>query len=300
MNEDPSDFNPNLGNVVSDVWEILDGLDSSSFNVATLLTIDAPAFLRRAIKNKIPITLIKALMDRLPEKDYHRSGDPQVFLRHGYLTGAASMRPFGKVLDPSWGINNHQYDYTDKLENLSVRFLDKVKKAKDSGKEVYLVSHSKGSLIGLLAYQKLPDHFDMIVTMAVPIYGSEMANKYSKRLFLPPIINLREFRTDNPTLRELRERGIPENAPILNLYSDIDEFIKPSANARLPDQENITNLIIPKIKHNEFLYDSLVHQVTRLFLHGMAIDRKFPGRLDYALKYRETARIEELVRVNGI
>ena len=69
MNENPSDFNPNLGNVVSDVWEILDGLDSSSFNVATLLTIDAPAFLRRAIKNKIPITLIKALMDRLPEKD---------------------------------------------------------------------------------------------------------------------------------------------------------------------------------------------------------------------------------------
>lgn len=295
--------NPNLGSYVSDAVEILSGMDSSGFNLASLLTVDAPEFARRAIRNRVPLTLVHALIDRIPGKDYHReaktSDNPVVFLRHGYWTGAASMKGFGKVLDPAWGINNHQYDYTDYLPELADRLLNKVEKEKKSGNDVYVIAHSKGALVALYAYQQEPDLFDKIVTMATPFKGSEMADKYWWiTLPFPPYVTLREFSPNNKMLLEMNRKGLPDNAQILNFYTNTDEFIKPFDKSKLPDQENVRNVLIPKIKHNAFLYDPVVQQMTRFFLYGFNFNGLTLERISNQLSREQEARLDKIVRVN--
>ncbi len=304
-------FNPNLGDYFTakdDALGILRGLSSSSFNLASLLTVDYPELLRRHLRNRMPIAVIKYLLDSLPTKDYHHEGNPVIFLRHGYLTGAASMKPLRKGFGPEWGINSHQYDFSANLQDLAGRFLKKVEVAKAAGKEVHVLGHSYGGLISLHACQQNPKAFDRILTMAVPYHGSKMADKYWLPLLLLPVlfppsfilpsIDVRKFRTDDQNLAEFRRKGLSENVPILNLYSNKDEYVKPWENAKLPEQDNVTNICIPGISHNQFIYDSLVHQIAKMFLNGLDMDYRMPNRLDQALGFKQTARIEELVRVN--
>ena len=306
-------FNPNLDGYFStkdDALGVLRGLSASGISVANLLTRDYPEFVRRILRNKVPLALIKNLVDQLPAKDYNHDGNPVIFQRSGYLTGASSMKHFSRVFGPEWGINSHQYDFSDNLQDLSDRLLVKVEKAKDDGKEVHLLAHSYGALIGLQGYQKRPELFDKILTMAVPYQGSRMADKYWLPLLLLPLlfppslilpsIDVRKFRTDDQNLTDFRDKGLPENVPILNLYSDADEFVKPWRNAKLPEQSNVTNLCIPGISHNQFIYDPLVHQLANLFFNGIEMDYRMPDRLDQALKFKKTTRIEELVRVNRL
>ena len=302
--------NPNLDGYFGDALGIVGGLSSSGISVANLLTRNYPEFVRRILRNKVPVDLVKALMDRLPAKDYHREGNPELFSRHGFLTGAASMKYLGQAFPPPWGINSHQFDFSDNLLDLSDRLLPKIEKAKNEGKEVDFLGHSFGGLIGLHAYQQNPEAFDRILTMAVPYRGSEMADKYWLPLLLLPIIfppslllpsiDVRKFQTDDPILADFRSRGLPENVPILNLYSDGDEFIKPYTHSLLPEQSNVTNLCIPGIKHNHFIYDPIVREISRMFLNGMDVGYRMPDRLDCALGFKQTARIEELVNVNSL
>ena len=300
-------FNPNLSNYFTeagkDALGILAGLNSSTFNVASLLTVDAPEFARRVIKNRVPLTLIHALIDRIPGKDYNRPGAdpdaPVVFFRHGYWTGAASMKGFGKTLGKDFGIDNHQYDYTDYLPDLADRFLNKVEKVKAAGKEVHVIAHSKGALVALYAYQQKPELFDKIVTMAVPFQGSEMADKYWwVTLPFPPYISLREFSPNNLILSKMKRKGLPENAQIINFYTDTDKFIKPFENAKLPEQDNVNNILIPGIRHNAFLYDAIVQQFARFFLNDFPFDDRLFDRVDLQLHGKETARLEEIILVN--
>ena len=304
--------NPNLGSYFTvakeDALGILGGLGSSGINVASLLTLDLPEFMRRRLRNKIPFDLVKVLIDRLPAKDYNYEGNPEVFLRCGYLTGASAMHSLRKAFGPSWGINSHQYDFYDNMGSLSDRLLVKVERAKNDGKEAYLLGHSFGGLIGLQAFQKKPELFDKIVTMAVPYHGSEMADKYWRLLLLLPLIcppalllpsiDVRKFKTSDPELAEFRRKGLPEDVPILNICSDGDEYVKPWGHGRLPEQNNVTNIRVPGVSHNGFLYNPMVREIARMFLNGEEMDYRMPDRLDRALGFKQTARIEELVRVN--
>ena len=304
------EINPHLDGYFADARGVLEGLSSSVPSVGNLLTRDYPEFIKRVLRNKVPIDLVKALMDRLPEKDYHREGNPKLFSRHGFLTGAASMKYLGQAFPPPWGINSHQYDFSGNLSDLSGRLLPKIEDAKNAGEDVHFLAHSFGALIGLHAYQQRPELFDRILTMAVPYHGSEMADKYWLPLLLLPIIfppslllpsiDVRKFKTTSPVLADFRNKGLPEDAPILNLYSDGDEFIKPYTHALLPEQSNITNLCIPGIKHNHFIYDPLVREVAKMFLNGMDMGYRMPDHLDQALSFKQTARIEELVLVNDL
>jgi hypothetical protein len=303
----PDCDNPNLGDYLlldesglrTDLIGLFRGLGPSVISMLTLATVDSPEFVKRFIRNKVPIDLIKTLMDHLPAIDYHREGDPDLFMRPGFLTGAASAKYLGQAFPAPCGINSHQYDFSDGLLDLSDRLLPKVKKTKDVGKTVHFLGHSYGALIGLQAYQKQPKLFDRILTMAVPYHGSEMADRYGGLLSLLPIVDVRKFSTTDPVLAEFRRKGLPEDAPILNLYSDGDELIRHYSRSILPSQSNVTNLCIPGIKHNQFLYDPLVREIAKLFMGGCEVDSELPDRLDQALGPKQTTRIEELVRVNG-
>jgi hypothetical protein len=293
--------NPNLSGAFDDAVSILKGMDSSGINLANLFTRDLPRWSAVLLHEKVPLDLLRSLVERISASDFYRNGNPTVFLRHGYLTGVTSMNSFGKSLDREWGINSHQFAFRADLDWLSEKLLKKLEKAKSEDKEVLAFTHSKGSLSLIGAYQRNPHCLDRFVTTAPPYYGTLMADKY----WLPvktilPWIDLREFKTDSSVLRRFRNRGIPKDVPILNFYSDNDEFIKPFENARLPDQKNITNLLIPGIKHNGFLYNPLIQQASKLFLEGYQIDDYFFDKLDQILDYKETHRIREIVNRNNL
>jgi len=282
--------NPIVGGYLEDISQVLSGIDASRVNIMDLVKHDLVELWRLMLWHRMPFDFLRAAIDTLPAKDYHREGNPKVFLRHGYLTGAACWRGLGAVLEPSWGINSHQYDYTASLEVLTERFLRKVeedKQAKD--RVIHAVGHSKGALMILGAYQRRPDLFDRIVTIAPPFYGSTMAERYRF------IDSLWQLRPDSESIKRLSTTPIPTTGQILNLYTEDDEFIHPGQNSRLPEQNNITNLRFPGFKHNSFLYDPLVHGIVRLFLEGANFDGESIEAISYEFAPRERDR---MLRIN--
>jgi hypothetical protein len=270
---------------------------SSGFSVLGLVK-DWPEFYRRVWANRVP-SAAKAVLDRFPRKDYHRDPDPElnlptVFLRHGYFTGASCLFGIGKTLE-GYGIDNHQYDFTHPLDALTRRFLSKVEdRVEASDREVCAVGHSKGAAIILGAYRKRPDLFDKIVTMGVPYFGSERSHGFRF------VESLWELRPESELIHALSDSSLPEDAEILNLYTLQDEFISPAKNSILPEQKNVRNLCFPELRHNSFLYDSIVQQVVRLFLDDVPFDSKYLGRLEERVDVAVGKQIDKIALVNDL
>jgi hypothetical protein len=266
---------------------------SSGFSVLGLLSKDWPEFYRRFVLNHVP-SLARAVLGKFPGKDYHRQGSPRVFLRHGYFTGASCLSGIGKALE-EYGVNNHQYDFTHPLEDLTDRFLAKVEDSVEAtGRKVHAVGHSKGAAIILGAYRKEPELFDKIVTMAIPYFGSERSHGFKF------VNSLWELRPESEIIQTLSNGPLPENADILNLYTPQDEFISPASNSIIPPQDNVKNLCFPELRHNAFLYDPVVHQIVKLFLDDVPFDSNYLRRLEERVDHDVEKKIEKIGLVNGL
>jgi hypothetical protein len=278
-----------------DAYRARHGVVPSTLTLIDLIRNDWPELARRMAINRFPV-LKPAL--KIFETDYHRDPDPEldlpvVFLRHGHSSGASSLKELGRVLE-GYGINNHQYDYTDELWALIDRFTAKVEAEVElRERKVCAVGHSKGAIIILGAYQQRPDLFERIVTLTPPFYGSEKGHHFGK------VRSLYNLRPESEAIQRLIGTPLPEDAPILNLYTDIDEFIEPPEHSILPEQNNITNIIFPGMPHNDFIRDPVVHQVVKLFLDGKSFDHRYMSELSDRLNVYESMRAEEVARANG-
>ena len=242
-------------------------IPSSLTTIYRLSMYDLFELSRKIARNKVPI--LSGLLDKLPQKHYHRDGDPVVVLSNGVLTGASSWNELGKVLH-NYGIENHQRDFSCALSPLADRLISEVENnSRLEGKTCYFVGHSKGGLVGLLASVRKPELFEKVVTLAPPYWGSEMAN--TEVLGLQPFKYLKTLwglRPDSEELDELNRAELPENVEYLNLYSPHDTVIKPYQNAMLPLQDNVINIGLEGVKHNQFLYHYPSHKIIRSFLDG--------------------------------
>ena len=269
---------------------------SSLKTVGRLARNDAYEFYRRAAHNRLPFA--RALLDLAQGRDYHFPGGDVVFLRHGYLTGASCLVELGDLLNANGhGIDNHQYDFTASLDSLIERFLVKVEDiAEDNGGTVKAAGHSKGALEILGAYIQKPKLFDRIVTWAVPYFGSERAGQFP----FCKVNSLAEMRPGSDFISWISDSSLPGNAQILNFYSDEDMIIVPAKNSRLPSQDNVTNVLLPGLFHNDFLYDPVVHQMTRIFLAGSSFGNGYVKELKDCLGSEYHHRVDVLFNVNGL
>lgn len=274
-----------------DALASLGGVRSSSKNVAGLL-YDLPEQTRRFLRNRFPS--LRSLLDWIPARDYHREGNPIVFIRHGLSTGASCWEGLCSALE-NYGINNHQYDFLHGVDDLARRLTVKIWSEKEEKyKRICAVGHSKGAIVLLKAYKKRPDLFERLVTLAPPYRGSNWAK-------LLPLFNFAyELRPKSNTIQDLVATPLPEESPILNIYTNRDEFILPPENAILPEQKNITNVNIPSLKHNCLLYDPIVHQMIRLFFDGVPFDGDYQYVLADSLEDKFSKRIEQIVVANGL
>jgi hypothetical protein len=271
-------------------------LGSSLKTVGRLAWYDGYEFYRRAAHNRLPFA--RALLDLAQGRDYHLPGGDVVFLRPGYLTGASCLVELGDLLNANGhGIDNHQYDFTASLESLIERFLVKVNDiAEDNGGTVKAAGHSKGGLEILGAYRQRPELFDRIVTWAVPYLGSERAIDFPFCKF----DSLAEMAPGSEFISWLSDGPLPVNAQILNFYSDEDMIVVPAENSRLPVQDNVTNILLPGLFHNDFLYDPIAHHMTRLFLAGSSFGNGYVEELKSCLGREYHPRVDVLFDVNGL
>ena len=109
-------------------------------------------------------------------------------------------------------------------------------------REVRIVAHSKGGLIGKLLLvgddpsRGGPGRFDRLISINTPYLGSPLA-----RYGLGP---WREFSPTRPVIVELGE-ALDVNARITSLSSEFDQYV-PTGNSVLPGAENVT---LPHIGH---------------------------------------------------
>ncbi len=281
--------------ILRDAYEARHGIIPSTLTVFDLALWDSGQLLRQLAKDHFPA--LKPVL-RLFDQDYHREPDPNlnlpvVFFRAGYISGASSFKDLGQVLE-GYGINNHQYNYLDHLENIADRFTIKAEEeVKKRGRKICAVGHSKGALVILASYQLRPDLFERIVTLTPPFYGSEKGHHFSK------IDSLYRLRPESDVIQRLSQTPLPKDAPILNLYTDTDEFIEPYTNSILPEQENIRNIIFPGAAHNAFLRDPIVHQMVKLFLEGQRFDNQYMEKLTDGLTLFDSMHADIIAYANG-
>lgn len=235
-----------------------------------LLLNDSPQLAKLMLK-KYP--LIERITDHLPttKANYDReseNGKSKVFLRHGFFTGAYSMKGISAALE-CYGINNRQYNFMRGLWVLTDDLIKEVKEEVNStGKKIDYVGHSKGGLMGIIASMEHPELFNKVVTLATPFYGSRWA------LAFMGIKPLRQLWSGNKRLEKMYRNPLPKEVEYLNMYSLSDPIINPSENAILPSRDNVTNIEIKGTGHNGMLYDKRVFIHTRNFIdnHGMDYD----------------------------
>ena len=93
-----------------------------------LLLNDSPQLAKLMLK-KYP--LIQRITDHFPttKANYNRdsnNGHPKAFLRHGFFTGAYSMKGIGAALE-GYGVNNRQYNFMRGLWVLTDDLIKEVK-----------------------------------------------------------------------------------------------------------------------------------------------------------------------------
>ena len=251
-----------------------------------LMLNDSPQLAKLMFK-KFP--LIRRITDHIPTTNAHynrdsENGKPKVFLKHGFLTGASSMKGISAALE-DYGINNRQYNFMRGLWVLTDELIAEIKEeVRLTGKKIDYVGHSKGGLMGIIASMEHPELFNKVVTLATPFYGSRWA------LAFMGIKPLRQMWSGNKRLEKVYKNSLPGEVQYLNMYSLSDPIINPSENAILPNRENVTNIEIKGIGHNRMLYDRRVFFYTRNFLD----DKELDTDLEHYLTERGFFSIENL------
>lgn len=112
-------------------------------------------------------------------------------------------------------------------------------------RDVLLVAHSKGGLIGKYAMTRLDDHrrIDRMVAVSTPFAGSGWAR-------LAPVRHLRAFRSTDPVLAGLA-RELDANSRITSVYGVFDTLIPEGS-----ELAGATNVRIPVGGHFRILGDA--------------------------------------------
>jgi len=116
-------------------------------------------------------------------------------------------------------------------------------------RDVLLLAHSKGALIGKYAMAHLDPgrRIDRMIAVAAPFAGSAYAR-------LAPLRHLRAFRASDPVLAAL-DREIDANARITSIYGVFDTMIP--GGSELPGS---TNRVLPVAGHFSILGDPRTRQ----------------------------------------
>jgi pimeloyl-ACP methyl ester carboxylesterase len=119
-------------------------------------------------------------------------------------------------------------------------------------KNVILVGHSKGGLIGkyILAHHNADSRVDKLIAIATPFAGSRIAAAAPFRAYA-------ELHPASSAIKQLREHE-NVNSRIISLYGTFDNHIWPQGSAILPGAKNIE---VPVNGHHKILFDKNVLKI---------------------------------------
>lgn len=174
---------------------------------------------------------------------------PTVMLLHGYLVGAPSMQGLANYLHSyGYNVDNQPYPFWEDLKKIELQVgenLDRI--CQKAGESVNVVGHSMGGLIAYSLAQKHPAHFERLITLGTPFYGTLTASSSD---FIASIIyflsgqskeiekyrgSSRQLVPGSSYLEQLHAQGLPA-VPLTVVYSTHDEIVIPWQNGRLQDQ----------------------------------------------------------------
>ncbi|WP_188726494.1 esterase/lipase family protein [Pseudoclavibacter endophyticus] len=210
---------------------------------------------RRGESGRAPVVLLPGVLERWPflrpmGDRLHRAGHPVYAV---------------EMLGTNWRAAPEQVRHVlDVLDEHGLR-------------DVVLVAHSKGGLIGKLAMldQRATDRIVGMVTVATPFNGSPYA-----RYFLDPVI--REFSPRHPVIRGLGAE-LEINAKIVSIWPAFDQHIPTTS--RLPGAR--ANVEVPGTGHFRILssgvvLDAVQEHVRGFELGGTASDGPLSGAVSAA------------------
>ncbi len=105
---------------------------------------------------------------------------------------------------------------------------------KNNLEKVILIGHSKGALMARLALKnpKIDKRIVKVITLAAPFGGSLRAKKFQR------FFNLHELSPDSVFIKQAQKVSRKESSKIINLYSKIDNTVKPKTSLVLKGIEN--------------------------------------------------------------
>jgi pimeloyl-ACP methyl ester carboxylesterase len=132
-------------------------------------------------------------------------------------------------------------DYAELVE-------EKVEEVYDRHDErVNLLGHSMGGLDSRWYVEQLggEDYVDTLVTLGTPHRGTLL----SRYAFFTP--GGRDMTMSSDLIRTLKRDGVADGVEYVAGWSPTDELVKPSRSAKLPEEENVTNINVGPFSHFE-------------------------------------------------
>ena len=121
---------------------------------------------------------------------------------------------------------------TEKIDNLCQK----------KGKKISLLGHSQGGLIATSIAQNNPSLIDKVITLGVPFQGTKTA--YLQYF----ITSCRQMLPGSSYLKELNEKGFPEEVRFYNIIARYDHIVSWKS-AILPPASNVENIIVVDCGH---------------------------------------------------
>lgn len=125
-----------------------------------------------------------------------------------------------------------------------------------------IIGHSKGGLIGRYYLTKLNGdrRIHTLITLATPHQGTKLSwfGIFSR--------GLRQMHPRSKLIRELNMLAFPKSVFVASLYSDADKIAPPKVSQLTANDENIMNVVLPKLKHTDFVIRPSAYQEMRKLL----------------------------------